>query len=136
MFSRKTKGTKLANGGDPLINDGDNEMTSMSHQDDYPDEQQRKTSYDQFGDNSGKKTTRGGCSLCSWKCACLTTSLTCSLITLTLLLVTFLSIAPNFAQSTLNNASMDIINGSISNPTNESITMTSTIALSNAGMFP
>ena len=75
------------------------------------------------------------CCCISWKCLCLTCTLTLIVIILTLFLVIYFSVAPNFAQKTLDHAQMDIINGTISNPTKSSITLTTTIMISNAGML-
>ena len=57
------------------------------------------------------------------------------LLLLTTFLILYFGVAPEFAQTTLDNASMDIINGTISNPTNSSITLQTTIMISNAGFL-
>ena len=81
-----------------------------------------------------QKGSSGRCGWCSWKKCCLGTSLTITIITIVLLLWTFLSFAPRFAQETLDNAQMEVLGGSIYDPTNDSVTMNTTIMVSNAGM--
>ena len=81
-----------------------------------------------------KKSDKKCCMQCTWKCACLSTTLTCSIIVIVLMLVVFFSVAPNFAQSTLNHASMQIISGTMSNVTNNTIYLSTSVMLSNAGM--
>ena len=87
------------------------------------------------GSGFHKKFNDKCCMRCTWKCACLSTTLTCTIAFIVLMLVLFLSVAPKFAQNTLNHASMDIINGSMSNVTNSTITLSTNVMLSNAGML-
>lgn len=75
------------------------------------------------------------CQCCSWKCVCITSTLTFIIVIVITLLVLCFSVAPKFAQTTLDNASMVIINGTISNPTNSTITLQTMIQISNAGFL-
>mmetsp|Transcript_48076 Transcript_48076/g.77014 ORF Transcript_48076/g.77014 Transcript_48076/m.77014 type:complete len:624 (-) Transcript_48076:44-1915(-) len=81
----------------------------------------------------GKKTRK--CLCCTWKCVCLSSTLTITVSLIILFLTAYFVLAPKFAQSTLNYASMDIINGTISNPTSDSITLQTSIVVSNAGFL-
>ena len=89
---------------------------------------------DAYDDEEYRKKNKK-CLCCSWKCLCLSTTLTLIIIFLTTFMILCFGVAPKFAQTTLDNASMDIINGTILNPTNSSITLQTTIQISNAGFL-
>eukprot|EP01083_Nonionella_stella_P279167 949663_1 len=60
---------------------------------------------------------------CSWKCICLSCTCTQFLILLIAILAVAFQIAPQFAQNTLDYSTMEILNGTIYNLTNSSITL-------------
>eukprot|EP01083_Nonionella_stella_P185062 673796_1 len=72
---------------------------------------------------------------CSWKCLFLSCTLTECLVLLIVILAVVFKVAPQFAQNTLNHSTMEILNGTIYNPTNSSITLNTTIQISNAGFL-
>lgn len=106
-----------------MLNSSLNDIKPLSDEnnDDYDDEEYKK---------KNKK-----CLCCSWKCVCLSSMLTIVVIILCLFLVLYFNVAPKFAQNTLDHATMDIVNGTISDPTDSSITLSTTIMISNAGFL-
>eukprot|EP01083_Nonionella_stella_P198759 729480_1 len=71
----------------------------------------------------------------TWKCMCLASILTTLITIIIILIVIFTFILPHIAQNSINYATMDIINGTMYNPTNSTITLNATIQVSNTGMF-
>ena len=69
----------------------------------------------------------------AWKCCLLCTLISIILITVIAYLVINFSVVPSLAQSAVNYTTMDLVNGSISNVTNSSVYMSTTMKIQNTG---
>eukprot|EP01084_Bolivina_argentea_P165160 286986_1 len=103
------------------------------------EKQQKPLSSDNIENQQKPTETTKPLKICSinftWKCMCLASILTTLITIIIILIVIFTYILPHIAQNTINYATMDIINGTMYNPTNSTITLNATIQVSNTGMF-
>ena len=89
--------------------------------------------YEEFGKGDREENKKRKQKKCL-KCCGICVLLTAVLLVIIYLILNF-SIVPSLAQSSVNYTIMDLINGSISNPTNTSVFMSSNIKISNSGFF-